>query len=175
MARIPYPDITRPDLAPLAERVKRERGGKVLNIFKMLMHSGPALNGFLDFFTAVRQRFSLGDRHRELAIVQVALLNKAAYEVHHHLPLLRNAGVTDAQVESLKRGEIDATFTPTDKAVIAYATAMTRSVQVPDAVFAEVKAHFDERGIVELTVTIAGYNLVSRLLEALQVDRETGS
>jgi len=39
-------------------------------------------------------------------------------------------------------------------------------------VFAEVSRHFDARGMTELTATIASYNLVSRFLEALQVDHE---
>jgi alkylhydroperoxidase family enzyme len=43
---------------------------------------------------------------------------------------------------------------------------------VPDEVFARVRAHFDDRTLVELTLTIAGYNLVSRFIEALQIDHE---
>ncbi len=34
------------------------------------------------------------------------------------------------------------------------------------------KAHFDEREMVELTATIAAYNLVSRFLEAMQIDHD---
>jgi alkylhydroperoxidase family enzyme len=43
---------------------------------------------------------------------------------------------------------------------------------VPDFVFAGVKQHFDARTITELTATVAAYNLVSRFLEALQIDHE---
>jgi alkylhydroperoxidase family enzyme len=49
---------------------------------------------------------------------------------------------------------------------------MTRDIQVPDAVFEAVARHLGTREIVELTATIAGYNLVSRFLEALRVDHE---
>jgi len=56
--------------------------------------------------------------------------------------------------------------------VLEYAEVMTRSIQVPDEVFAAVARHFDARQTVELTATIAGYNLVSRFLEALKVDHE---
>jgi alkylhydroperoxidase family enzyme len=45
-------------------------------------------------------------------------------------------------------------------------------VRVPDDIFARVRGHFAERELVELTVTIAGYNCVSRFLEAIQVDHE---
>ena len=49
---------------------------------------------------------------------------------------------------------------------------MTRTIRVPDDVFAAVRRHFAEREMVELTATIGAYNLVSRFLEALQVDHE---
>jgi alkylhydroperoxidase family enzyme len=51
---------------------------------------------------------------------------------------------------------------------------MTREIHVPDAIFAAVRAHFDERETVELTATIGGYNLVSRFLEAVQMPHEAG-
>jgi alkylhydroperoxidase family enzyme len=40
---------------------------------------------------------------------------------------------------------------------------------VPPEVFADVREHFDERLLVELTVTIAAYNIVSRFLEAIGI------
>ena len=46
---------------------------------------------------------------------------------------------------------------------------MTRDVRVPDEVFAAIRPAFDDRRLVELTATIAGYNMVSRFLEALKL------
>ena len=53
--------------------------------------------------------------------------------------------------------------------MLAYVAAMTRGIRVPDSVFDEVRRCFDDRAIVELTVTIAAYNMVSRFLEALEI------
>jgi alkylhydroperoxidase family enzyme len=46
---------------------------------------------------------------------------------------------------------------------------MTRDVHVPLALMREVRAHLDDRQVVELVGTIAAYNMVSRFLEALQI------
>jgi alkylhydroperoxidase family enzyme len=43
---------------------------------------------------------------------------------------------------------------------------------VPDPVFAEVKRHFEDRQIVELTVLIGTYNMNARVLQALRLDLE---
>jgi alkylhydroperoxidase family enzyme len=49
---------------------------------------------------------------------------------------------------------------------------MTRDVVVADSVFKDLKAHFDEREIVELTVLIGAYNMHTRVLKALDIDPE---
>jgi alkylhydroperoxidase family enzyme len=54
-------------------------------------------------------------------------------------------------------------------AVLGYTDAMTLNVTVPDDVFAQVRKHFSEREVVEITATIAAYNCVSRFLVALDV------
>lgn len=60
-----------------------------------------------------------------------------------------------------------------ERAVLAYTDSMTKEIQVSDELFAEVRKHFDAQGLVELTATIAGYNLVSRFLEAMQVHHQS--
>jgi alkylhydroperoxidase family enzyme len=63
-------------------------------------------------------------------------------------------------------------FTEKQRALLAYTDAMTRTIDVPDAVFAEVRKHFSERQAVELTMLIAAYNMLTRFLKALKVDPE---
>jgi len=172
MARIPYPDPSRYEREPLAERIKRERGGKMLNLYKMLLHSPPLAEGWLAFFTAVRQKGTLAGRHRELAIMRIAVLNGADYEFDAHVPFALAEGLTRTQLDALRANAVPEGLTEADRAVIAYADAMTREVHVGDEVFARVRSQFAERELVELTVTIAGYNCVSRFLEAMRIDHE---
>jgi alkylhydroperoxidase family enzyme len=171
MARIPYADTERPDIAPLAARIKAERGGKILNLYRMLLQSPPVAEGWLTFLTAIRQKSGLAARVRELVIMRVAVLNAAEYEFQAHLPFAKKEGVSDAQVAGLRTGDT-ALFDERERAALAYTEAMTRSIRVPEDVFAAVRRSFDDREIVELTATIGAYNLVSRFLEALQIDHE---
>ena len=172
MARLPYPDIDRSDIAPLVERIKRERGGRMLNLYRMLLHSPPMAEGWLAFFTSVRQKGALSGRYRELAIMRIAVINGADYEFNAHVPFALKEGLTQAQLDALAADRVPAGLSEADRAVLAYADAMTRQVRVPDEVFAQVRRQLPERELVELTVTIAGYNCVSRFLEAIQVDHE---
>jgi alkylhydroperoxidase family enzyme len=55
---------------------------------------------------------------------------------------------------------------------LAYADAMTLQVQVPKELFDALRPHFSDRELVELTAVVAAYNMVSRFLEALQIQIE---
>ena len=157
-----------PELAPLIARIKAERG-KLLDLYKILLHSPAVMEGWLSFFTAIRQKTKLAGRYRELAILRVAILNAADYEYQAHLPFALKEGTTREQIAALKAWQLSPLFDPVERAVLAYTDSMTREIQVPDELFAEVERHFDAQELVELTATIAGYNLVSRFLEAMQV------
>jgi len=171
MARLPYPDIARPEIAPVAGRIQAERG-KLLNLYRMLLHSPPVADGWRAYLTAIRGQCALPGRTRELVILRIAVINGAGYEFAAHVPFALKAGLTQAQIDSLKAGQELNGLTEADRAAIAYAEAMTRTVRVPDGVFAAVRKHFGDREVVELTATIGAYNMVSRFLEALQVDHD---
>lgn len=170
MARLPYPDSRDPAIASVVDRIERERG-KVLNLYGMLLHSPPVAEGWLAFLTAIRQKCTLSGRDRELVIMRVAVINGADYEFRAHVPFALKEGITDAQIEALRDGRSDA-FNARERDVLAYCESMTREIHVPEAVFQAVRPHFNDREMVELTATIAAYNLVSRFLEALQVDHD---
>lgn len=168
MARIPYADPSRPESRELVERITRERGG-VLHLYAMLLHSTPIGEGWLNYLTAIRQKAGLAGDVREMVIMRIAHLNGAPYEAEQHAPIALKEGMSQAQLDALPDWRPSEHFSPMQRAVLAYTDAMTKDIHVSDAVFAEVRDHFDETGIVELTATIAAYNMVSRFLEALQI------
>jgi alkylhydroperoxidase family enzyme len=168
MARIAYADLNRPEAKPLVERITAERGS-VLHLYQMLLHSPPIAEGWLTYLTAIRQKCALPGDIRELVIMRVAHLNGASYEADQHAPIALRDGMSQEKLDALSDWPSSDIFDARERAVLSYADAMTRTIQVPDHVFAAVRAHFDERLTIELTATIAAYNMVSRFLEALEI------
>jgi alkylhydroperoxidase family enzyme len=172
MARIPYADETNPEIAALADQIRKERGGRVLNLYRMLLNSPPIASGWLNLLTAIRQKAILSGKFRELTILRIALVNGADYEYRGHIPFALKEGLSQRQIDALPDWSGSDAFDETERAVLAYTDAITNDVQVPDDVFAAVGSHFNPREMTELTATIAAYNLVSRFLEALKVDTD---
>jgi alkylhydroperoxidase family enzyme len=175
MTRLPLVNADTPGVdAELVRAVKLRRGGELLTLDRLLLHSAPVAQGWNVYMGAIRGACVLDGALRELAILWVARLNRAPYEFAQHAPVARREGLSEQKIEALDGWERSDAFTPRERAVLAYTQAMTRDVQVPAATFDALRAWFSDREIVELTATIAAYNMVSRFLEALGVDAEPG-
>ena len=162
-----------PELGPLIARIKGRRRGLLLNLYKLLLHSPPVAEKWFEQNNTIRWETQLDDKVRELAIIRVGLLNRVAYIVDSHVPTMAlAAGLTLEECAALRDWEGSTLFDARERAVLAYTDAMTRDVQVPDAVFSALRPHFSDRQLLELTVLIGSYNMHSRVLEALRTDPE---
>ena len=176
MPAIPYVNTPLPDSDELTEAIKARRGGRLLNLDRILLHSPPFTSGWNTFLREVRLNLALDPVRRELAICHIALLNGAGYEFDQHAPEFLAVGGT---LESLRRLEADAetlidpAWSAAERASLALTLAMTRQITVPPAVLAAARASLPgDRELVELIGVIATYNMVSRFLVATGVTME---
>jgi len=174
MARVPLiKEKEHPELSELITKIKGARGGRLINIYRLMLHS-PALAGaWFDLNQAVRYGTEIDGKCRELAVIRVAILNDVEYVIRAHGPAYAlKEGLTPAQVEALADWGASKLFTDKQRSLLAYTDAMTRDIDVPDVIFTEVRKHFSERQTVELTMLISAYNMLTRFLKALKVDSE---
>ena len=168
MARIELPDASAAGVAPLVERIVSARGS-LLELYHALLHAPPVAAGWLEYLTSIRSASSLPGHVRELVIMRIAHLNRAPYEAQQHAAIALREGLSAQQIEAIASWRDAPLFDAGERAALAYADAMTSAIQVPDDIFSAVQAAFDTRQLVELTATIAAYNMVSRFLEALEI------
>ena len=173
MARLPFVDAHTAGVdVELVHAVQARRGGTLLNLDRQLLHSAPIARGWNAYLGAIRTGGVLDGALRELVILLVALLNRAPYEFAQHAPVALAEGVSQGQLDALADWQASSAFSHRERDVLAYAQAMTLQVQVPQPVFDALRRHFGDREVVELTATVAAYNMVSRFLEALQIEPE---
>ena len=166
----PIPPGTRPELAAQEAQILAERG-RVSPLYQVLLNSPPVAHGWEQMLSAIRNRNSLPAGLRELVILRVAVLNRAAYEFDAHVPHALAGGVGQAAIDAtrsevLPEGDV---FTADERLVLAMTDAMTRDIDVPDALFDRLRQRFDAKALVDLTATVAAYNMVSRFLVALHI------
>lgn len=161
---------TRPELAAIEREILAERG-RISPLYQALLNSAPIASGWEKLLTAVRHRTSIPGNLRELVILRIAILNRAEFEFAAHVQPALKAGVPHAKIDAVRawRAGAVAPFDADETMVLELADAMTRDVEVPDALMQRVQARFDSRGVVELVTTVAAYNMVSRFLVALGI------
>ncbi|OBT75618.1 hypothetical protein VF21_05155 [Pseudogymnoascus sp. 05NY08] len=162
------------------ERVIKRRGlGGFLPLDLTLLHSPKLADGWNSLLGAVRTQGCLSDDLREICICRPALINKAWFEWAHHAPLLEAAeGFTPKKFAIIGQLNPAGQGPLSDRqwAVLRYSDAMTKDVLIPDDIFKDLqRAGFNEKEIVEITLTCATYNMVSRFLVALDVGEANSS
>jgi alkylhydroperoxidase family enzyme len=174
MARVPLiEEKEHPELADPIAKIKGARGGRLINIYRLMLHSPALANAWFDLNQAVRYGTEIDGRSRELAVIRVAILNDVEYVQRAHGPAYAlKEGLTPDQVAALSNWQASHLFSDRQRALLAYTDAMTRDIDVTDNVFREVRKHFSERQTVELTMLIGAYNMLTRFLKALNVDPE---
>lgn len=177
MARIPLIEETgHPELAEVIAPIKAGRRGGLLNVYKLLLHSPELAQTWFDHVGAVRWKTQLSGRLREIVIIRIAHLNRIDYVLAQHVPGLALAeGLSLAECAALADWSATDLFDPRERAALAYAEAMTLTTSVPDDVFAEVRRHYSDREIVELSVLIGTYIMHNRVMKALAIDLEPDS
>jgi 4-carboxymuconolactone decarboxylase len=171
MPRVPYVDDSAD--TEVAQRMRARRGGKLLSLDRMLLHSPIAADGWNVFLGAVRGGTSLDGLIRELIILRIAVLNGAGYEYEAHLPPARAAGAREEWLLGVREWQTSDQFSQVERAVLAFTDAVTVSVAVPDPLFAALEPHFSERELVEIALVASVYNSVSRFLVAMGITEET--
>lgn len=160
----------------LVNAIRARRGGELLKLDRMLLHSPPLAEGWNFYLGKVRNDLSLPMRLRELAICAVAVLNRAEYEYEQHAPLYVKAGGTDEQAAALlqldDRNFPIGLFPELEQDVIGLTREMTRQIQVAGPLKRRLVRALGAQQTVELVGTVATYNMVSRFLVALSIHSE---
>jgi len=107
---------------------------------------------------------------RSLITVRVSQINHCEFCCDINASVLMKRGVPEEKVLALS-GWLDSNlFDDRERAVLAYVEAMTYSDrEVDDNLFADLRPHFNDDGIVELTGLIAFQNMSSKFNAALNI------
>jgi AhpD family alkylhydroperoxidase len=163
--RIPWPDED-----TLTETARKILAGSPLNVVRIGAHASPALfeaQGRLSY--AISDPEVLDPRIREVAILRVAQLSNSAYELHHHRPLARAAGLSEAEIAAILAGDYGA-LDPTAAAIARFTDEVVLNLSPTDATMAALRAEVSDRVVVNILLTIGCYMSVARLIAATGIE-----
>jgi alkylhydroperoxidase family enzyme len=174
MARVSlFEEEDHPELSALVAKIRGARGGRLIQIYRLMLNSPALANVWFELNQAVRYQTEIDGQSRELAVIRIAIVNDVEYVVRAHGPAYAlKEGLTREQVRAIGDWQASNLFSDKQRALLAYADSMTREIDVPEPIFVGLKTYYSERQIVELTMLIGAYNMLTRFLKALKVDPE---
>lgn len=167
MPRLPDPDS--PEVRETFRKVEESRGF-VSNLLRSLGHAPEGLQRFQQLGGYVRFETALTEMQKELAICITG--RNIPYAAAHHFPLVLAAGVTEAQLDTIRAGKTPSDLGPAERALCDYVFAHTSFAGVPDAVLAELLRHYSPRSVTDIALTAAFFLAAGSLIIANEVTIE---
>ncbi|UDL96245.1 carboxymuconolactone decarboxylase family protein [Lichenihabitans sp. PAMC28606] len=169
------------DMAEIAEHLKgfvskREDDALVGPFAPMLRF--PQFGGSAWAYTkALIENSKLPKPAHELAILVTGAAFDSRYELYAHERVAGQAGLSDAKIAAVAAGQRPADLTEEEQAAYDVAAALTAGKQLPESTYQRALKVFGEDQTAELVYLVAGYGLISMLLNAYDVSvpgREEG-
>jgi 4-carboxymuconolactone decarboxylase len=171
LARIPYPD---PKSLPDADREFLERLPQ-LNIHRMLAGSPATFQSMVRLFSSYLNEGVLDVELREIIILRVAHLRKSEYEVRNHQSAARVIGMSQERIQALEPGKDLTVFTNEERLVIQFVDEVVLDGAASKATFDAVSGFMNTAELLEATVVIGVYTMVSQICATFEIELEEWS
>jgi alkylhydroperoxidase family enzyme len=123
-------------------------------------HQPKMMSGMGKFQQAVRKGHSVDERLKNLVELKGAQMIGCEFCVDLGSQICRNSGFSDEDLLALPRYRDSDLFTEREKLALDYTVAVMRTpVEVTDELFAQMKDHFTDQQLVEITALLTVVNL----------------
>ncbi|HEY8611750.1 MAG TPA: carboxymuconolactone decarboxylase family protein [Roseomonas sp.] len=176
MARIPlpFPDEMSPEQRRVHDAVVAGPRGQVIGPLRAVIHSPDLAERWSRLGEFLRYGTCLPKRLNELAIVVTGRRWSSQVEWWVHARAAAEAGIPQAAIDAIRRGDPPA-FDQTDDALVyEFARHLQLSGQVPPPIYDAARDRWGARGVVELTAVIGYYTMVSMTLNAHEIPLPDG-
>ena len=179
--RVEYPDASK------FTHEQREQFGRVpINLTRMLLHCPvPMVQSFLDFGLSFHAG-NLDPKIRELVILRMATLRGSSYELMHHLPAAKTAGLSEMEISAITSAHPSG-LDQKHSIMIQLVDDCFQLGKVSDSTFEKAAEFFSVAQIAEATLLAGLYEMLACFLKTMgveldlhpiswsEVDRSSGS
>lgn len=169
MARVPL--LEQADLPEEYQYLLDEDAMGEINLLCAMANNPDVLQSYMRYGSTLWSAAGLGEKDVERCILTVARTLDAEYEWQQHVPIARDLGVSEADIEAISTEEFDH-FDDQRSALLRYVQAVANS-EVDDEVYANLASYVDDATIVGATLLATHYVATAGFLEALDVPLET--
>jgi 4-carboxymuconolactone decarboxylase len=145
-----------------------------MNIFTTLARHPDLFEAWVRFGGQLLRQSSFTPRERELAIMRTANNCHCDYEWAQHVPLARDAGISDEEIAALRRPLDDHPWSGEERLLLGAVDELDVATDIGDDTWRALARRYDERQLIELPMLVGHYRMLAGALNALRVQVEEG-
>lgn len=171
VARVPYLNSDRARGDAVEALATLERRGQSNHLLQALANSSGAFRNFARMGNSLRRYAKLPGRYRELVILHLSVRHDAPYEWEQHESAARAEGVTQAELDALRQGDL-ASLGEREETLLVFAEAALAH-RLTDEQFGSVRSFLDDEEVTDLAISVAWWGaFVPVVINSLQIESD---
>jgi 4-carboxymuconolactone decarboxylase len=166
------PYIPLPGIESLPQEIKEIVQAFPLNVFLMSANAPSSFKGLGELARSILFESEFDPRKREIAVLRVAHITQSIYEWTHHVAVAKLYGVTDNEIERIKKEDPVISLGDEGNLLCRVADEISRNVRLGDEALTQTLSRYGVRGATELILCISYFNMISRFLESTRIELE---
>ena len=170
---LPVPSVAASEKVKAIYAEAEGTAGFVPNFIGTWAHSENFVGALADLYKTVTGETSLSDKIHQLVVLKTCKLDKCPYTIAHYTPKALDSGWSEEQINAMETFAESDLFVYYEKEILQLAELITdRPDDISDEFWTQLNNHYTSDQVVELITLISFFNLVNRLVLALQVELE---
>lgn len=143
--------------------------GKLLGPFNALLYGPEVGQSYLDYFTAEKKNTTLSERVHEIVILAVGAAWNSPYELYAHAAVGKSVSLPEEVVQALAAGQMPEDLSVQEKSAYEFAHQLAATHWVDTPTYAQAKAEFGDKGLVDIVMLTGLYLVTCAALNAFEV------
>lgn len=172
--RAVYDSIAGGDRARDASFRLTEDDGSLVGPFNALLYNPGVGDALQRLGSALRFHSDFSPMLKEAVILAVSARWRSVFEWWAHEPIGRKAGLSTAQIETLRSGGRPHFDDSSMAAAFDFASILIEGRKPDEAAFAAAQEALGDGGVIEMVALVGYYSLLAQLMDVLEVGVPTG-
>ena len=139
------------------------------NVLATMVRHPDLTRAYLKFNAYLLRDSTLSARPRVVALLRIVHRRDCGYLWSHHVPIACRAGLSAAEIDAIRRGEV---ANEMDRVIVRAVDELDAHSTISDATWAELGRHFDDRQRMDLVFTVGGYCLLAMAVNTFGIEDE---
>lgn len=143
-----------------------------VNVFGTLMYNPETMGSFLENWVTSKLKMGFSGREQELIILRMGFLYNCNYVWKHHLPVAKEFGVNDSELEAVKISPLPSVFSARESALLMLTDELVEHRTIRDEAWSKWSGELKKSELVDLVSIVSQYVFFALFNNALRIEIE---